>query len=215
LALLAVGLRDPPPASRSPPENAMALASKGEKTRADIVECAKRLFYEHGYDGTSFTQIVETSGLQRGNIYHYFKTKDDILKAVVERRLDEYRGALRQWEEIHPDPGARLRAFVDMIAGLRDELAEYGCPIGSLNTELGKDRRDLQEAARALFDLFRDWLAKRFTELGHGRDSKRLALHLLGRAQGIVVITQVYRDPALLKREIADLSAWLEGLAAR
>ena len=45
-----------------------AALSKGEQTRAGIVECARQLFYKHGYDGTSFSDIVEASGLVRGNI---------------------------------------------------------------------------------------------------------------------------------------------------
>ncbi|MBI3431017.1 MAG: TetR/AcrR family transcriptional regulator [Hydrogenophilales bacterium] len=188
------------------------MASKGEKTRADIVECARRLFYEHGYDGTSFTRIVEASGLFRGNIYHYFKTKDEILLAVVERYLDDYRALLARWEAEHDTPRARLRAFVDMITGHKMELVEYGCPIGSLNTELGKDRRVLQHTARVLFDLFRDWLTARFVELGHKRQAEALALHLLGRAQGVAVIAHVYQDRKLLVREAQQLKAWIDGL---
>lgn len=188
------------------------MAGKGEKTRADIVECARKLFYEHGYDGTSFTRIVEATGLFRGNIYHYFKTKDEILVAVVERYLDDYRALLTRWETEHTAPRAQLRAFVDMIAGRRTELVEYGCPIGSLNTELGKDRRVLQQTARALFDLFRDWLAARLVQLGHKRQAGTLALHLLGRAQGIAVMAHVYRDEKFLAREAQQLKAWIDGL---
>lgn len=189
-----------------------AASSKGEQTRAGIVDCAKRLFYEHGYDGTSFSDIVEASGLYRGNIYHYFKTKDDILKAVVDQHLADFQALLEMWERKHREPKARLLAFLDMIAGRKLELVQYGCPIGSLNTELGKDRRDLQDAARMLFDLFRDWLALRFTELGHKQDAEQLAMHLLGRAQGIAVIAHVYHDPRLLKREVEQLQGWIEQL---
>ena len=186
--------------------------SKGERTRLAIVQCAKQLFYEHGYERTSFSDIVEASGLYRGNISHYFKTKDDILRAVIELRLEEFRILLAQWEKKHADPKGRLLAFVEMIAGRRVELAEYGCPIGSLNTELGKDRRDLQQAARALFDLFRDWLTERFVELGRGTEAQSLALHLLGRAQGIAVISHVYQDTKLLQRETSQLKAWISQL---
>ena len=190
----------------------MTLAHKGEKTRTDIVECAKQLFYEHGYDGTSFSDIVEASGLYRGNIYHYFKTKDEILKAVINQHLEEFRALLSQWEKEHIDPKARLQAFVSMISGRKVELVKYGCPIGSLNTELGKDRRDLQKAARALFDLFRDWLASRFTELNRADEAEVLALHLLGRAQGIAVMSHVYQDAKLLRRETDQLHAWIAQL---
>lgn len=189
------------------------MASKGEKTRADIVECARALFYEHGYDGTSFSQIVDATGLFRGNIYHYFKTKDDILGAVVERYLEDYHALLSRWEREHDEPRARLRAFVDMIVGRKAELVDYGCPIGSLNTELGKERRELQRVARGLFDLFREWLAARFEELGRSKqDADALALHLLGRAQGIAVISHVYQDAHLLEREASQLKDWIDRL---
>jgi AcrR family transcriptional regulator len=188
------------------------MASKGEKTRADIVNCARKLFYEHGYDGTSFTQIVNATGLFRGNIYHYFKTKDEILEAVVGRYLDDYRTMLAQWEREISDPRMRLRAFVEMVVGHKAELVEYGCPIGSLNTELGKDRRELQHVARALFELFQNWLAVRFTELGYGEEADGLALHLLGRAQGIAVISHVYRDKSFLERETGQIAAWIDQL---
>ncbi len=190
----------------------MNIGSKGEKTRADIVGCANRLFYELGYEATSFSDIVDASGLYRGNIYHYFKSKEDILRAVVEQRLVEFRTLLAQWDKAHVDPKARLLAWVDMITGHQSELVEYGCPIGTLNTELGKDRRDLQLAARALFDLFRDWLAACFVALGRGAEAKTMALHLLGRAEGIAVIAHVYQDRRLLKRETDQLEAWIRRL---
>jgi TetR/AcrR family transcriptional regulator, transcriptional repressor for nem operon len=186
--------------------------TKGEKTRSDIVECAARLFYEHGYDGTSFADIVEATGLVRGNIYHYFKSKDEILNAVIENHLINFRELLAHWEETKSDPKERLLAFLEMITGRKSELVKYGCPVGTLNMELAKDRVDLQKTARALFDLFRDWLAARFRELGKGADAEATALHFLGRAQGIVVISQVYRDAKLLRHETDELRSWINNI---
>lgn len=186
--------------------------NKGEKTRAGIVECAGRLFYERGYASTSFSDIVEASGLFRGNIYHYFKTKDEILRAVIDAHLGEYREMLAKWDAENDDAKIRLTAFVDMITGRKADLLEFGCPIGSLNTELAKDRRDLQQAASALFDLFRDWLTVCFKQLGKGAESESLALHLLGRAQGVAVISHVYRDAKLLRHETKTLRDWISQL---
>ena len=188
------------------------IQNKGEKTRASIVECAGRLFYERGYEGTSFSDIVEASGLFRGNIYHYFKTKDEILRAVIEAHLGVYRDMLAKWDAENADAKVRLLAFIDMITGRKAELVEFGCPIGSLNTELAKDRRDLQQAASALFDLFRDWLTVCFRQLGKGAESESLALHLLGRAQGVAVISHVYRDAKLLRNETKILRDWISQL---
>ena len=185
------------------------MASKGEKTRADIVACAKKLFYEQGYERTSFSDIVAAAGLFRGNIYHYFKTKDDILKAVIDQHLDDFRALLTGWQALHADPKARLVEFVKMVVSRERELIQYGCPIGSLNTELGKDRPDLQQSACALFDLFRDWLAAQLEALGYAGEAESLALHLLGRAQGVAVIAHVYHDAKLLHAETERLEAWI------
>lgn len=184
------------------------MASKGDQTRAQIVASARQLFYEHGFDGASFSSIVDATGLLRGNIYHYFKSKDDLLLAVVESRLAEFGELLRQWEAAHPEPCQRLLAFTGMITGRSGDLVQYGCPIGTLNSELGKDRKDLQDVARSLFDLFRDWLAAQFAALGHPQPAQA-ALHLLGRAQGVALLGHVYRDEDLLTREIGELRRWI------
>lgn len=186
------------------------MLNKGEKTRSEIVERAKSLFYEHGYDGTSFTDIVNAVGVYRGNINYYFKTKDDILKAVIDRHLEEFGALLAEWTTRHTDPRDRLIDFVHMIAERQAALTRYGCPIGTLNTELGKDRPELQRSARALFDLFRDWLAEQFRALGSSsNEAIALALHLLGRAQGVAVIAHVYQDTELLQREVAQMETWI------
>lgn len=185
------------------------MTAKGELTRDELVDCAQRLFYEHGYDGTSFTQIVEASGLRRGHIYHYFKSKDDILRAVVDRRREEFDGLLASLSSAFSDPRARLEGMLDMIVSRGGELVEFGCPIGSLNMELAKDRRDLQIDARGLLDLLAEWLTGCFAELGRREDARRLALHFLARLQGIALIAHAYRDREFLRDEAAGLKAWV------
>jgi AcrR family transcriptional regulator len=104
------------------------MAAKGEQTRQEIIAAASLLFYRRGYTNTSFSDIVAVTGVQRGNIYHYFKTKDDVLAAVIEQRLVEYEAALGNWDQEYADPKDRLRRFVHMVASNRGELAHYGVP---------------------------------------------------------------------------------------
>ena len=67
--------------------------------------------------------------------------------------------------------------------------------------------------ARGLFDLFQGWLAARFEELGRSKqEAGALSLHLLGRAQGIAVISHVYQDAHLLEREASQLKDWIDRL---
>lgn len=187
------------------------MSSKGEKTRTEIVEAAQGLFYHQGYHHTSFSDIVDAAGILRGNIYHYFKSKDDILDAVVAQHLAQFAAMLANWEQQESQPHQRLLRFTEMLIGRQGDLMHYGCPVGTLTGELGKNSA-AENPAQPLFDLFRQWLAHQFEALGHGKEADTLALHLLGRAQGITVISHVYRDPKLLKREVGLLQDWLTGL---
>lgn len=63
-------------------------------TREQIVEAADRLFYEHGYARTSFADIAGAVQISRGNFYYHFKTKDEILDAVIALRLANTRRML-------------------------------------------------------------------------------------------------------------------------
>ncbi len=188
------------------------MGTKGERTRSEIIEAAKGLFYRRGFGQTSFSDIVEQTGIRRGNINHYFRTKRDILEAVVEQRASEYRAILRDWDTRQRTPKQRLHRFVQMVVAYRHELTRYGCPIGTLCGELGKESSYSQDAARILFDVFRDWLTTQFEQLGEPTQARARALHLLGRAEGISVMAHVYGDPALVATEVSALEKWINGL---
>ena len=189
------------------------MSSKGEQTRNEIIEAAKTLFYHRGYNQTSFSNIVDQTGIRRGNINHYFKSKHDILDAVLEQRVSEFTALILDWEKQHRDPKDRLHCFVRMVASNRVDLTRYGCPIGTLSAELGKESSDLHDAARSLFDVFIDWLAEQFKTLGSPpRQAHARALHLLGRTEGISVIAHVYHDAALVTNEVKILGKWIDKL---
>lgn len=187
------------------------VGNKGKRTRGEIVEAAKSLFYARGYTRTSFSDIVELTGIRRGNIYHYFKTKEEILDAVIDQHAEGFRALLESWDRQSTDARERLRLFVQMLAANRQNLTRYGCPMGTLSAELGKDAVDLQVGARVLFDVFTGWLTEQFRLLGAATPREQ-ALHLLGRAEGISVVGHVYNDADLIAREVSALIAWVDAL---
>jgi len=182
--------------------------AQGEAVRQQIVEAANRLFYHRGYNQTSFTDIAEAAGIPRGNFYYYFKTKDDILGAVIDARIERIRAMLAEWDAAAADPRQRLKRFAEMIRNSEKDLVRYGCPMGSLNIELGKAQPALKAKAKKMFDLFRDWLTAQLSALGH-EDASSEALMVLGRTQGVAVLAQVYGDRDYLKEQLAELDAWI------
>lgn len=191
------------------------MSTKGEQTRTEIVQAARNLFYRKGYHHTSFTDIVEEAGVVRGNVYHYFKTKDDLLGAVIDQQLAGYKAMLETWAQEKTTPQKRLKRFTRMLVAESDSVSRFGCPIGTLSTELGKNPGDEINPARALLDLFKDWLTGQFALMGFGSDAEKLGMHLLGRAQGISILTHVYRDPAWLADEVKQMEAWLNSLTPK
>lgn len=177
------------------------------------METADRLFYEGGYEHTSFGSIAEAVGLSRGNFYHHFKAKDDILSAVVERRTEQTRAMLAAWAAATPAPRARLAQFAQMMQRNSAAIRQHGCPVGTLCTELAKLEHPAQAHANGLFRLFRDWLAEQFAALGFAPpDAERHAMHLLARSQGIATLAQAFDDHTFIDTEVAALQQWLRGL---
>lgn len=186
-----------------------------QTTREQIVEEADRLFYRHGYDHTSFADIAGAVKISRGNFYYHFKTKDEILDAVIEARLAATRAMLDLWEREGKDPAERIESFIRILIENKADIKRYGCPVGTLCAELAKLSHVNLAAASELFALFRVWLHRQFALLGHKKDADTLAMHLLARSQGVATLASAFRDDAFIRREVDLMCEWLHALSAR
>lgn len=178
-------------------------------TRDDIVKAADELFYRQGYEHTSFAHIADAVGISRGNFYHHFKTKDEILGAVIAERLANTREMLAQWESSNEHPSDRIRAFIHILIANRAKIMRHGCPVGTLCGELAKLEHASQAAANELFTLFRTWLGRQFLLLGREAEADSLAMHLLALSQGVATLANAFRDTAFVAREVERMDAWL------
>lgn len=182
------------------------------ETRNEIVAAADSLFYRQGFAHTSFADIAAAIDLSRGNFYYHFRTKDEILDAVIERRLEKTEAMLAQWESEGDGPAARIRSFIHILIANRADIKRYGCPVGTLSTELAKLGHAAQGEANQLFILFRAWLRRQFTALGRKADADALALHLLARSQGVATLANAFHDDTFIRREVAQLEDWLQSI---
>ncbi len=190
----------------------MAMASRGDNNRQRIVAAADELFYVKGFNHTSFSDIADAAGVARGNFYYYFKSKDDILEAVLARRAENIRHMLAEWDAEYPDPRDRLHRYVAILTNEQHHIERYGCPMGTLCSELSKLEHERFSDATEMFEVFREWLEEQFRLIGREEDAHELALHLLARGQGVAMITSAYRDAAFLRREAEALLAWIDSL---
>jgi TetR/AcrR family transcriptional regulator, transcriptional repressor for nem operon len=182
-----------------------------QTTREQIVAAADQLFYRGGFEHTSFAAIAEKVEISRGNFYHHFKSKDEILEAVIELRLAGTRRMLEQWEAAGERPEDGIRSFIDMLVANRADIKRYGCPVGTLCAELAKLKHVSQAGANKVFTLFRTWLRRQFALLGHESDADALAMHLLGRSQGVAALANAFHDESFIRQEVKLMHAWLSG----
>lgn len=182
-------------------------------TRDQIVDAADQLFYRHGYEHTSFSDIAGVVRISRGNFYHHFKTKDEILDAVIDARLANTRKMLEQWEREAGSPEERIRCFIHILIANRTKIKRYGCPVGTLCTELAKLNHASRTEANKLFTLFRHWLRRQFEAFGRAADADDLAMHLLARSQGVATLAHAFHNETFIRREVEEMCAWLKACA--
>ena len=147
--------------------------------------------------------------ISRGNFYYHFKTKDQILDAVIGVRLANTRKMLEQWELEGKQPADRIRSFIHILIANRADIKRYGCPVGTLCSELAKLNHASQAEANKLFTLFRTWLRRQFTLLGRAADADALAMHLLARSQGVATLANAFHDEKFIKQEVKQMCDWL------
>ncbi|MBO6521244.1 MAG: TetR/AcrR family transcriptional regulator [Rhodospirillales bacterium] len=185
-----------------------------KSTRDNIVEAAHQLFYEKGFDHTSFADIADAVNISRGNFYYHFKTKDDILKAVIDQRMAATRDMLDAWEKEGNTPKERIRCFIEIMINNRAKIKKHGCPVGTLTSELAKLGHPALGEANEIFTVFRDWLRRQFEQMGRTKDADELALHVLAGSQGIATLASAFRDDKFIKREVEALGDWLDAVAS-
>jgi AcrR family transcriptional regulator len=190
-------------------DDAASPTPTGKRER--LIAAACDLFYRQGIAGTTLAHIAEAAEVPLGNVYYYFKTKDDIVAAVVEARTEEIRSATAAVQRRHGSPKARLKALVGMLAESRDTIADHGCALGTLCTELANQPGRSPALTAPLMQTLLDWAEQQFRAMGR-RDARDLALELVIAYEGSAVLTNALAQPEIMTREARRLEKWINAL---
>lgn len=178
-------------------------------TKEKIIQTADQLFYENGFDHTSFADVAVKVGISRGNFYHHFKSKDEILSAVIEYRKESTKQMIEDWELESDNPKSRILCYINILIVNQTLIREFGCPVGTLSNELSKLNHAAKEDASSIFTLFHQWLSQQFSELGFKSEAEELSMHVLSWSQGTATMFNTFHDEGFLEREINQIKKWL------
>jgi TetR/AcrR family transcriptional regulator, transcriptional repressor for nem operon len=190
--------------------NSDTQARPGKRER--LVASATELLHRQGVQGTTLAEIANAADVPPGNVYYYFKTRDDLVNAVIDSRAEQIRGLLRSLDR-RSSPGARLKGLAHSWAEVAELVAAHGCPLGSLSSELNKCDNALAGAAAKLFGLVLDWSEGQFRAMGR-RDARDLAITLFAGVQGAALLADTMGDPKIMRREARRLERWIDQLTA-
>jgi TetR/AcrR family transcriptional regulator, transcriptional repressor for nem operon len=179
--------------------------------RARLLEAAEKTTYRFGFGNTALADIAEEAKIPLGNVYYYFKTKDEIGSAIVERRVTRFRKLLRELDK-KESPKERLCGFVQIKIKNREGLARSGCPVGTMCSELQKNGGAVAKKATTLFADALSWMEEQFRAMGKRDESRSLAVHLLAATQGASVLAHTFHDPELIMMESERLMGWIRSL---
>ncbi|WP_329237518.1 TetR/AcrR family transcriptional regulator [Streptomyces sp. NBC_01460] len=188
-------------------------AARAADKRLRLTAAAAQVLHEQGVERTTLADIAGAAGVPVGNVYYYFKTKDELVRAALSEHsahLDELTGALDQLT----DPRERLKTLIEAWVGRRDVAARHGCPTGTLAAELDKRAEGTLDAeAGAVIQRLLDWVGLQFRAMGL-TDPEGLAVTLVSGYQGMSLLANALRDPDIMTREGARLLRWLDSLEA-
>ena len=179
--------------------------------RQRLVEGARLLLHEQGVEKTTLADVAQAADVPVGNVYYYFKTKDELVQAAIDSHAHDIQTMLASFDR-HRTPKARLKALLRVLTDQRELAARYGCPHGTLCSELNKRDDDLERDAATLMQVLIDWAEQQFRSMGR-RDARDLAVAMIASYQGIMLLTNTFREPELLVREARRLERWIDSLA--
>lgn len=186
------------------------------ETKGRIIEAAAGLMAERGYRRTSIDDVIDRASLSgKSHFYHYFRSKEELAMAVVDRQFDrlaEQGGAILRDTTL--GPADRLQRFVEALVMLHGAGGvEGGGAAGNLSAEIFVLGEGFRVRLALAFDRWVAqiestlWEARAF--LKPGTDTRRLSRFIVATLEGALMLSKVSRDAGMLREVETDLKRFL------
>ncbi len=185
-----------------------AIYEKTGDKRQRLIKAGRDLIHSKGFSRTTLADISKASGVPLGNVYYYFRTKQELLDAVVSAQEDDFRERAALFER-HASPRARLQAFLDSVIESRETITRHGCPVGSLSQEINKSPGAGRARVNKGLILRAQWASEQFRAMGRP-DAQDLGVWLIACVQGVIVMANAMADSGVVERQVGQLKAWIE-----
>lgn len=167
--------------------------------REQIVRGALHLYRTQAVCGSTLKDVAAVSGVPLGNLYYYFRTREELLLAALDACEAELRGLL---DDLAPlPPPAWLHAYFDWLLADPASATHHGCPFGTLAVELRALRDPAAPRAAQIVQHYREAVAARTRTVFPADDPDELFLAV----QGAYTVARALNDPQLFQRRVGSL----------
>jgi TetR/AcrR family transcriptional regulator, transcriptional repressor for nem operon len=191
--------------------------SKGDRTRARIIEQSAPIFNKQGYAGTALSDLMDATGLGKGGIYRHFASKEELAAEAFDYAWSQARSVRAAGVDETPDAVDRLKRMIDNFVELRTGLVPGGCPL--LNAAIDSDDGNpvLRERAR---EALRGWQARLAKVIRDGRTRgeirksvkpEELAALVISQLEGALMVSRLNGSRKPLEWAREHLAEHLEG----
>lgn len=191
--------------------------TKGEQTRQRIVRQAATLFNQRGFTGSSISDVMTCTGLQKGGIYRHFDSKEQLALAAFDYAQAQSTNRLEAAVAAETGATRKLLAFVEAFRAITlDPPVPGGCPI--LNTIVDSDDGDPALRARVL-DVITRWEALIISVVEAGIadgnvraniDPQAVATLMIATMEGGILLSRAHRSKAYLQHVVQHLVNYIE-----
>lgn len=168
-------------------------------TKDDIVAKAVEIFRKQGYYKTSMSDLAEACGLQKGSFYHHFKSKEELMQAVLKRVHEYYNKKVFSiaYQEGMSAEDRFLKLFEKQEPIITQDLA--GCLFGNMTLESMSNTMEFKDLLR---DFFSDWVAAfqhLYKEKHNETEALALARQSVMEIEGALMMMRLYDSTDLLE----------------
>lgn len=190
--------------------------SKSQETREKILRQAAELFNQQGYAGSSISDIMQATGLQKGGIYNHFASKQDLALAAFDFAFELISQQFSQVLKGKRRAGERLQAMLIVFRSfVEDPLLAGGCLI--LNTAIESDDTNpaLRDRAQRAMNAWRELIGRIINQgIAKGEirptvDADTTATILISTIEGAIMMSKLYGDSVHLDRAVEHLTDYI------
>ena len=196
----------------------MRMPQTSSRAREKLLDAAQRLMLVKGYPATTIDEICAAAKLTKGSFFHYFESKEDLGKALLDRYASS--GQRMEWNALrinNRDPLERVYGYLDISARLYQRPhGRIGCLLGNFAQELSDTHPEIRSLCAERFDEWTEMLKRTLDEAKikyrprAPLDTQSLAEHFIAVLEGSLILGKAHRDMGIVRTNLRHFKQYLK-----